>query len=208
MKQLQIDRYTCPLGEIVLVADQNKLCFVDFADNENRMQKLLAARYGEFSFESKPNLLKLRRRFARYFGGDMHAFSAAEFNIGNLLTFGTEFQRTVWQNLSTIPTGQTISYQQLSVKIGRPNAVRAVASANANNPIAIIIPCHRVIGKNGNLRGYAGGIDRKKWLIDHETIGQNKPSDIRLNISPAIKSHLNWCRGEDLNLHGVAPTGT
>lgn len=82
---------------------------------------------------------------------------------------GTEFQRSVWAGLSTIPYGDTWSYAQLAGKIGRPRACRAVGLANGRNPIGIIVPCHRVIGANGSLTGYGGGLDRKRWLLDHET---------------------------------------
>jgi len=82
---------------------------------------------------------------------------------------GTEFQQKVWKELSRIPYGKTVSYLQMARRLGDPNAVRAVAAANAKNPLWILLPCHRVIGSDGDLRGYAGGIDRKKWLLNHES---------------------------------------
>lgn len=82
---------------------------------------------------------------------------------------GTEFQKKVWKKLEEIPFGKTISYQQIANQLGDPKVIRAAASANGKNPIAIIIPCHRVIGSDGSLTGYAGGLHRKKWLLEHES---------------------------------------
>ncbi len=82
---------------------------------------------------------------------------------------GTDFQKKVWRQLETIPFGKTTSYQRLANKLGDPKAIRAAASANGKNPIAIVIPCHRVIGSDGSLTGYAGGLHRKKWLLEHES---------------------------------------
>jgi methylated-DNA-[protein]-cysteine S-methyltransferase len=100
----------------------------------------------------------------RYFKGELHALDelAIEFQEG------TEFQRAVWTALRQVPVGETWSYQQLAKAIGRPRAVRAVGAANGQNPIALVLPCHRVIGKSGELRGYGGGLDRKRWLLRHE----------------------------------------
>ena len=81
---------------------------------------------------------------------------------------GSDFQKTVWRELQNIPAGETRSYQEIAVRIGNPNAVRAVGLANSRNPISIAIPCHRVIGKDGTLTGYAGGLERKSWLLKHE----------------------------------------
>ena len=85
---------------------------------------------------------------------------------------GTAFQKKVWQGLQRIPHGETRSYGELAKSVGKPAAVRAVGMANARNPIAILVPCHRVIGANGTLTGYAGGVDRKKWLLEHENVQQ------------------------------------
>lgn len=105
---------------------------------------------------------RLRRELTAYLAG-----SRADFTIP-LAPRGTHFQHQVWNALRTIPPGQTRSYADVARMIGRPSAVRAVARANATNPIAIIIPCHRVIGADGSLAGYAAGLDRKRWLLDHE----------------------------------------
>src|SRR5262245_57068248 len=102
------------------------------------------------------------RQLAAYFAGDLR-----EFNLP-LAPRGTEFQKKVWRELCRIPYGETISYGELARRIGQPGASRAVGLANGRNPIGIIVPCHRVIGADGTLTGYGGGLDRKKWLLEHE----------------------------------------
>ena len=101
----------------------------------------------------------------RYFGGDVGALDTVPVELN-----GTPFQKTVWQALRRIPCGTTISYAELARRIGDPAAVRAVGTANGANPVAVIVPCHRVIGSNGNLTGYGGGLDRKQWLLEHEGV--------------------------------------
>lgn len=102
------------------------------------------------------------RQIAEYFEG-----SRKEFELPIALE-GTEFQRQVWTELTAIPFGQTVSYGDLARSIGKPSAVRAVGAANGDNPISIIVPCHRVIGSDGGLTGYGGGLERKEWLLKHE----------------------------------------
>ncbi len=166
MKPLHRDIYSSPIGDIVLLADGHQLCFLDFYDNHGRMEKLLKTRYGKYQITPKANLLGLQTRMDKYFGGDWNAFDGLD-----MKSDGTDFQQRVWEALKTIAVGKTICYHQLARAINNPKAVRAVASANARNPIAIIVPCHRVIGKDGSMRGYAGGIDRKEWLLNHEGCG-------------------------------------
>jgi methylated-DNA-[protein]-cysteine S-methyltransferase len=110
----------------------------------------------------------IARRLEAFFDGDLAALDAIETESG-----GTSFQRAVWSALRRIPPGTTVSYGQLAARIGRPHASRAVGAANGSNPIAIIVPCHRVIGSDGHLTGYGGGIERKRWLLAHES-GQPK----------------------------------
>ncbi|HEY5437746.1 MAG TPA: methylated-DNA--[protein]-cysteine S-methyltransferase [Acidimicrobiales bacterium] len=97
-----------------------------------------------------------------YFDGDLTLFDVP------MKLHGTDFQRAVWQQLTSIPYGETISYGELARRVGNPNASRAVGLANGRNPISIIVPCHRVIGANGSLTGYGGGLERKTWLLQHE----------------------------------------
>lgn len=105
----------------------------------------------------------LTTAIAAYFSGDLHAIDEI-----SVATAGTAFQRTVWRALRDIPCGTTISYGELARRIGKPDAVRAVGTANGANPIGVVVPCHRVIGANGTLTGYGGGLHRKRWLLDHE----------------------------------------
>ncbi len=169
MKQLDSAIYKSPIdgiGEILMIVDGDQLCFLDFADNDERVERLLRRRYGNFEITRKANVLNMQSRMDRYFSGDWKAFD--DLKSGQIAADGTVFQQRVWNSLKTIPVGEAISYRQLANAIKQPKAVRAVANANANNPLAIIIPCHRVIGKDGSLRGYAGGTGRKAWLLNHE----------------------------------------
>ncbi|MBW8192234.1 methylated-DNA--[protein]-cysteine S-methyltransferase [Neiella marina] len=109
-----------------------------------------------------PSLLKVEQQISEYFTGKRTSFELP------LAPAGTSFQQAAWRALQTIPWGQTRNYSEQAVSIGKPKAVRAVGAANGRNPIAIVIPCHRVIGSNGELTGYAGGITRKEWLLAHE----------------------------------------
>lgn len=102
------------------------------------------------------------RQLCEYFAGERTRFDLP------LDLRGTEFQKRVWESLATIPFGQTVSYAEQAERIGRPSAVRAVAAANGKNPVSIVLPCHRVIGSDGSLTGYAGGLDTKRWLLAHE----------------------------------------
>ena len=116
-------------------------------------------------FETARDPHGLTSAIARYFAGDLHAIDALP-----VKTAGTEFQRTVWRALRDIACGTTISYGELARRIGRPEAVRAVGLANGANPVGIVVPCHRVIGANGALTGYGGGMERKRWLLDHDAL--------------------------------------
>jgi len=163
MKTLTEDRHASPLGELVMLTDAGRLIYLDFADNAPRMQRLMRARYREFEAPPGPAQTGLRARLDAYFRGEWDAFAGLDFDPG-----GSEFQRMVWRGLGAIPVGDAHSYGQLARVIGRPSAARAVGAANARNPIAVIIPCHRVIGGDRCLRGYAGGGDRQAWLLEHE----------------------------------------
>jgi methylated-DNA-[protein]-cysteine S-methyltransferase len=164
--QLLIDRIDTPIGELLLVADEaGNLRAVDWADYESRMLRLLRLHYGKQGFHLGPanNPLGLRDVVERYFAGDVGAIEDVCVRTG-----GTPFQRSVWNELRKIPSGAAISYGKLAEQIARPKAVRAVGLANGANPIGIVVPCHRVIGSNGSLTGYGGGLERKRWLLEHE----------------------------------------
>jgi methylated-DNA-[protein]-cysteine S-methyltransferase len=164
--KLLIDRLTTPIGEMLIVTDENgKLRTVDWSDHESRMHRSLRLHYGENGFRVEParNPNDLTRAISRYFAGELTAIDSLPVETG-----GTPFQREVWRALRNIPCGTTISYSQLAGQIGRPGAVRAVGLANGSNPIGVVVPCHRVIGSDGSLTGYGGGIERKRWLLRHE----------------------------------------
>ncbi len=163
MNPLFRDRITSPLGDILLVVDGEKLCALDFADYEARMLKLLEKRYGTVQLTPQVNPQGFRDRLQSYLQGNLQSLDDIPVSPG-----GTPFQQQVWLALRTILPGTIRTYGQLATQLGKPTASRAVGMANALNPIAIVLPCHRVIGANRALTGYAGGLDRKRWLLQHE----------------------------------------
>lgn len=164
--ELSLCRARTPIGEMLILADRDgSLRAADWTDHELRMRRLLGLHYGPNGFR-----LELSRRsnelvdaIARYPAGELEAIDALPVQTG-----GTAFQREVWRALREIPCSTTVSYAQLAQRIGRPSAVRAVGLANGANPAAVVVPCHRVIGSDGSLTGYGGGIHRKRWLLLHE----------------------------------------
>ena len=165
--QFWIDRTETPIGELVLVVDhEGALRAVDWTDHEQRMQQLLRLQYGSsvsIELEEKRDPHGVTAALHSYFTGKLAAIDTLPVATG-----GTAFQRSVWAALREIPCGTTISYGQLAARLGNPAAVRAVGLANGANPIGVVVPCHRVIGANGSLTGYGGGIERKRWLLQHE----------------------------------------
>ena len=156
-----LDRIASPVGEVLLVTDaEGAVRAFDFIDYEPRMRKLLARHYGEVTLVEGRAPEAVRAAIAAYFGGDAKALDGIAVKTG-----GTDFQRSVWAALRTIPAGETWSYGQLASAIGKP---AAVGLANGANPVGVIVPCHRVVGANGTLTGYAGGLERKRWLLAHE----------------------------------------
>ena len=160
---LFLDRLASPIGTIVLISDGEALRVLDFVDCEERMQRLLSVHYGEQPVVESRESLGIKRRMEAYFGGDLTSVDAIA-----VRTEGTPFQKQVWAELRNIAAGSTLSYGALAKRIGRPGASRAVGLANGSNPIGIVVPCHRVIGADGSLTGYGGGIERKRWLLEHE----------------------------------------
>ena len=161
-----IDHLETPLGTLRIICDDvGALRATDWDDHEDRMVRLLKIHYGEAADRMRrtPNPFGLSAALKRFFEGEITAIDALPTS-----TNGTEFQRDVWTELRRIPPGETISYSQLAQRIGRPKAVRAVGLANGSNPVGIVVPCHRVIGSNGKLTGYGGGLHRKEWLLRHE----------------------------------------
>jgi methylated-DNA-[protein]-cysteine S-methyltransferase len=151
---------------MIIVSDlEENLRAIDWTDHEERMHQLLRVQYGgvELRFGPATTSNRIVGAIEAYFHGELTAIDALPVKTG-----GTPFQRDVWRALRTIPCGTTISYAQLADRLGRRNAIRAVGSANARNPVGVVVPCHRVIGSDGSLTGYGGGMERKKWLLKHE----------------------------------------
>jgi methylated-DNA-[protein]-cysteine S-methyltransferase len=181
--QLLIDRFETPIGEMLIVADRDgNLRAAGWADYEHRLQRSLRHHCGEngFRLEMHSNPHGLTSAIRSYFAGELKAIDSLP-----VKTAGTAFQRQVWRALREIPCGSTVSYGELAVRIGRPAAVRAVGLANGSNPVGVVVPCHRVIGSDGSLTGYGGGIERKRWLLDHEKqLFQHRlPSQLQMNLS-------------------------
>jgi methylated-DNA-[protein]-cysteine S-methyltransferase len=150
------------MSAIETVTVATPLGFAKISGNSEGIQSICITDEGEATAETPTALFEVVQQLLEYFEGNR-----TEFQL-KLNPKGTEFQQRVWQALLLIPYGKTISYQQLTLQLGDPKAIRAVAAANGKNPLWIIIPCHRVIGSNGDLTGYAGGLWRKKWLLTHE----------------------------------------
>jgi AraC family transcriptional regulator of adaptative response/methylated-DNA-[protein]-cysteine methyltransferase len=174
---IRITRINTPLGEMVAGATEKGICLLEFSDRSelsselSELSKLLETQIkGSFS----RHFLALRKQLKEYFKGRRKEFSVP------LVTPGTEFQQAVWREIRTIPYGSTKSYSDQAKSLNNPASVRAVANANGANRISIIIPCHRVIGSDGSLVGYGGGLHRKRWLLDHERKYSGQPVDISL----------------------------
>lgn len=166
MMQLQLDRLASPIGDILLVHDSDAcLRALDFDGYEERMHRLLRTHYGGVCLARAKAPRRSVEALCNYFEGDFSALDAVP-----VLTGGTTFQREVWAALRQIPPGETTTYGKLAGRIGRPRAVRAVGRANGANPVAILVPCHRVIGASGDLTGFGGGLPRKRWLLVHEGV--------------------------------------
>jgi methylated-DNA-[protein]-cysteine S-methyltransferase len=162
--QFRLSLYESPLAPILLVTDEEDILrALEFADHESRMHRLLRDHYGDYELAKGRSPKVVVRALDAYFDGDLTAIDKVQVTTG-----GTTFQRSVWGALRKIAPGSTRSYGEIAAEIGRPKASRAVGAANGSNPIAIVVPCHRVIGANGTLTGYGGGLPRKRWLLDHE----------------------------------------
>lgn len=160
---LTASRLPSPLGELHVVSDGDTLLALDFDGYEARMTLLLRRRFPGAVRKPGKAPAVIVGAMARYFTGDLAAVDALKIETG-----GTDFQRAVWAALRQIPAGETRTYGGLAVQIGKPSATRAVGLANGSNAIAIVVPCHRVIGADGRLTGYAGGLERKHFLLKHE----------------------------------------
>lgn len=161
---LTIDRLTTPIGIALLVSDEGGvLRAFNWTDYEDAVQAWLARRYPAAARREAPSPQPLRSAFEAYFAGDLAALADVRWAAS-----GTDFQLRIWDLLCEIPVGETITYGELARRAGRPTASRAAGAANGRNPLGVIVPCHRVIGTGGALTGYAGGLARKEWLLNHE----------------------------------------
>jgi methylated-DNA-[protein]-cysteine S-methyltransferase len=157
-----------PIGVLALVATPAGVCALRFLDDDDEdgaaaLARALARRFGDATVRPAADPAGAASRLRAYLDGDLRALDPIPVDAA-----GTPFQHDVWRALRALAPGATTSYGALAAAIGRPTAVRAVARANALNPVAVIVPCHRVIGKDGTLTGYAGGLIRKRWLLEHE----------------------------------------
>ena len=163
MTRLVLDRLDSPAGPIVVIASDTGLVVVDFDEPEDRPLRMLERRFGSTRPVPATDPLGATSALRAYLAGQLDAVDGLPVDAG-----GTPFQRQCWDALRTIPAGTTWSYRGLAAAIGRPSAVRAVGHANGTIPVSIVVPCHRVIGADGSLTGYGGGIERKRWLLEHE----------------------------------------
>jgi methylated-DNA-[protein]-cysteine S-methyltransferase len=162
-----LDRVRTPIGTLLVVTDENgRLRAAEFQDHEDRMRRSLrlgAGTQDSAAMRKGRAPTAVRDRIEAYFDGRLNAIDDIE-----TATLGTAFQEKVWRALRTIAPGKTMTYGALARRIGEDKAIRAVGAANGANPIGVIVPCHRLIGANGSLIRYGGGIERKRWLLQHE----------------------------------------
>jgi methylated-DNA-[protein]-cysteine S-methyltransferase len=152
-----------PIGPLTLAVRESRVCLLYFDGGPERVEPVLARWYPGALLRRNDRGGPAAALLREYFAGRIDAIDAIEVEMQ-----GTPFQRRVWQELRTIPAGRTASYSAIARAVGAGRAVRAVGAANGANPVAVIVPCHRVIGANGTLTGYGGGLDRKRWLLRHE----------------------------------------
>jgi methylated-DNA-[protein]-cysteine S-methyltransferase len=159
-----LDRLQTPIGTALLVTDADGvLRALDWEEHEPRMRELLRLQYGAVVLEEARSAKDLKAALSGYFKGDLDRLKTIKWRVA-----GTPFQQKVWNALPKIPAGTTMSYGALAAKLNAPKAMRAVGHANGSNPISVVVPCHRLIGANGALVKYGGGLERKRWLLAHE----------------------------------------
>lgn len=157
------DRIETPIGPLTLLARDGVLLLLEFDDADQRSGKQMTRRFRDSAVTPAGDPFGFSSRVRAYFSGDPAAIDSIPTDGG-----GTDFQRRVWAELRRIPCGTTISYSELARRLGNADAMRAVGLANGRNPIAVVVPCHRVIGADGSFTGYGGGLHRKAWLLAHE----------------------------------------
>ena len=159
--QIEVAEVGSPIGDVLVACHQRAVVALRFSDQDGDIAPLLQRRFPGYGIAVGAGDAAARLR--DYFTGDLNALDGLAVDTG-----GTPFQQSVWEQLRRVPVGRTASYREIAMAIGAPTATRAVGAANGANPIGIIIPCHRIIGADGTLTGYGGGLDRKRWLLQHE----------------------------------------
>ena len=162
---LHIATVSSPIGRLTLAAHERRVCLLHFGADSPGARRALARWYPGMAVERHHDPAGASTALARYFDGDVAALDGIEVELN-----GTPFQRRVWDALRHVRAGTTTSYGDIARSIGATSAVRAVGAANGANPVALVVPCHRIIGTNGSLTGYGGGLDRKRWLLHHEGV--------------------------------------
>ena len=161
-----LDRLATPIGTALLITDDDGvLRALDWEEHAPRMRELLRLQYGSVALKDARAPRDLKTALSGYFKGDLDRLETIKWQVA-----GTPFQRKVWTALPNIPAGTTMSYGALAAKLDVPKAMRAVGHANGSNPISVVVPCHRLIGANGTLVKYGGGLERKRWLLRHEGV--------------------------------------
>jgi methylated-DNA-[protein]-cysteine S-methyltransferase len=160
---IQITTFPSPVGDLTLAARNGHVCLLHFGDDGPGVRGFLQRWYAGEPIETHADPAGAVERLRSYFGGSIDALDGIPVEMS-----GTPFQRRVWNALRRVPPGSTTSYAGIARAIGAPTSTRAVGAANGANPVAIIVPCHRVIGADGSLTGYGGGLQRKRWLLQHE----------------------------------------
>ena len=165
-EKFNLDRLPTPIGTALLVTDAHgHLRALDWEDYEPRMRQLLRLHYGAVTLQDGRAPRDLRVALTGYFKGDLDRLASITWRVA-----GTPFQQKIWNALPGIPAGTTLSYGALAAQLKMPRAVRALGHANGSNPISVVLPCHRLIGANGALVKYGGGLERKRWLLKHEGV--------------------------------------
>jgi len=166
MMTLETADFESPIGAITIAVRDGRLCALSFAEHWPAQVRWLERRFGPITLRPETDPAGAISALRAYFAGSPDALDRLDVDAG-----GTPFQASVWQELRKVRPGRTISYGELARAIGSPHAARAVGAANGQNPISIVIPCHRTIGGDRRLVGYGGGLERKRWLLEHEGVG-------------------------------------
>jgi methylated-DNA-[protein]-cysteine S-methyltransferase len=184
-QRIELSLLDTPIGPLLLAAGDGRLVGLDFDPDEGAAIARLAKSHPGWAVVPGAKGGSLVKRVASYFAGRIDALEEIP-----VAPVGTPFQLRVWQALRTIPVGKTISYLQLAERIGNPTAMRAVGAANGKNPVAVVIPCHRVIAKGGKLHGYGGGLWRKAWLLSLEGAEAGRQSELPSSSKNAMTSRI------------------